>query len=114
MAQQLLSLTPAAIERVRHLVTTLGNGAAGIRVGVKTAGCSGLTYTIDFAREIAPGDEVIEAEGVRVVVDPGAVMYLAGTEMDFVEDRLGASFQFRNPNEASRCGCGESFTVAGS
>jgi iron-sulfur cluster assembly protein len=114
MTTSMLSLTPAAIGRVRHLLATRGAGAPGIRVGVKTAGCSGLTYTIDFAREIGPGDEVIEADGVRVVVDPGAAMYLVGAEMDFVEDRLGASFQFRNPNEAGRCGCGESFTVAGS
>ena len=111
MAHQVLSLTPAAIERVRYLVSTLGEGAAGIRVGVKTAGCSGLTYTIDFAREIGPGEEVIEADGVKVVIDPQAMMYLLGTEMDFVEDRLGAAFKFNNPNEAGRCGCGESFTV---
>ena len=111
MAHQVLSLTPAAIERVRHLVNTLGGGAAGIRVGVKTAGCSGLTYTIDFAREIGPGEEVIEADGVKVVIDAKAAMYLLGTEMDFVEDRLGAAFKFTNPNEAGRCGCGESFTV---
>jgi iron-sulfur cluster assembly protein len=108
---QVLSLTPAAIERVRHLVDTVGEGAAGIRIGVRTAGCSGLTYTMDFAREIAPHEDVIEADGVRIVVDPKAAMYLIGTEMDFVEDKLGASFQFRNPNEAGRCGCGESFTV---
>jgi iron-sulfur cluster assembly protein len=111
MAHQLLSLTPAAIERVRHLVATLGEGAAGIRVGVKTAGCSGLTYTIDFAREIDPGEEVIEVDGIKVVVDPKAAMYLLGTEIDFVEDKLGAAFKFSNPNESGRCGCGESFTV---
>jgi iron-sulfur cluster assembly protein len=111
MAQQVLSLTPAAVGRVRHLVETRGAGATGIRVGVRTAGCSGLTYTIDFATEIAPGEEVIEADGVKVVIDPNAVMYLVGTEMDFVEDQLGASFKFNNPNEAGRCGCGESFTV---
>ena len=74
---------------------------------VKTAGCSGLTYTIDFAREIGPGEEVIEADGVKVVIDPQAMMYLLGTEMDFVEDPLGAAFKFNNPNEAGRCGCGE-------
>ena len=108
---QVLSLTPAAVERMRHLVDTVGEGAAGIRIGVRTAGCSGLTYTMDFAREITPHDDVIEADGVKVVIDPKAVMYLIGTEMDFVEDKLGASFQFRNPNEAGRCGCGESFTV---
>ena len=79
--------------------------------GVKNAGCSGLTYTIDFAREIAPGEEVVEADGVKVVIDPKASMYLLGTEIDFVEDKLGAAFKFNNPNEASRCGCGESFTV---
>jgi iron-sulfur cluster assembly protein len=111
MADQMLSLTPAAIARVRHLVSTLGEGAAGIRVGVKTAGCSGLTYTTDFAREIGPGEEVVEADGVKIVIDPKAMMYLLGTEMDFVEDRLGAAFTFNNPNEAGRCGCGESFTV---
>lgn len=108
---QVLSLTPAAIGRVRHLVQTLGAGAQGVRVGVRTAGCSGLTYTIDFVRDIGPDEEVIEADGVKVVIDPKAAMYLVGTEMDFVEDRLGASFKFRNPNEAGRCGCGESFTV---
>lgn len=111
MTGQVLSLTPAAIGRVRHLVETLGEGALGIRVGVKTAGCSGLTYTIDFAREIGPGEDVVEADGVKVVVDPKASMYLAGTEIDFVEDRLGACFKFNNPNEAGRCGCGESFTI---
>jgi iron-sulfur cluster assembly protein len=111
MNQQVLSLTPAAIGRVRHLLDSKGGGAHGIRVGVRTAGCSGLTYTIDFAREIKAGDEVIEAEGVKVVVDSGAVMYLVGTEMDFVQDQLGAAFKFTNPNESGRCGCGESFTT---
>jgi iron-sulfur cluster assembly protein len=111
MTHRVLTLTPAAIERVRHLIDTLGEGAAGIRVGVKTAGCSGLTYTVDFAREIGPDEEVVDADGVKVVIDPKAAMYLLGTEMDFVEDRLGAAFRFNNPNEAGRCGCGESFTV---
>jgi iron-sulfur cluster assembly protein len=107
----LLTLTPAALGRMHHLVESQGRGAVGIRIGVKTAGCSGLTYTMDFAREIGPGDEVIEAGGVRIVVEPSAAMYLAGTELDFVQDRLGASFKFSNPNESGRCGCGESFTV---
>lgn len=111
MARQPLTLTPAAIERVRHLLATLGEGAAGIRVGVKNAGCSGMTYTMDFAHEIGPDDEVVEADGVKVVIDPKASMYLLGTEIDFVEDKLGAAFKFHNPNETGRCGCGESFTV---
>ena len=91
MAQQVLSLTPAAVERVRHLVESRGGGAPGIRVGVRTAGCSGLTYTIDFVEQIGPGEEVIEADGIKVVIDPKAVMYLVGTEMDFVEDKLGVT-----------------------
>lgn len=106
---QVLSLTPAAIGRVRHLLDSRGDGAPGIRVGVRTAGCSGLTYTIDFVSEIKAGDEVVEAGGVKVVVDPEALMHLVGTEMDFVQDKLGAAFKFTNPNETSRCGCGESF-----
>ena len=93
MAQQVLSLTPGAVGRVRQLLDSRGDGAPGIKIGVRTAGCSGLTYTI------------------KVVVDPAAVMYLVGTEMDFVQDKLGAAFKFSNPNEAGRCGCGESFTV---
>ena len=109
--QQVLSLTPAAVGRVRQLLDSRGDGAPGIRIGVRTAGCSGLTYTIDFVGEIKAGDEVIEADGVKVVVDPAAVMYLVGTEMDFVQDKLGAAFKFSNPNESGRCGCGESFTV---
>jgi len=111
MSPQLLSLTPAAVGRVRQLLDTQGDGAPGIRVGVRSAGCSGMSYTIDFAREIKDGDEVVEAEGVKVVVDPAAVMFLVGTEMDFVQDKLGSAFKFNNPNEAGRCGCGESFTV---
>ena len=111
MAPQVLSLTPAAVGRVRQLLASRGDDTPGIRIGVRTAGCSGLTYTIDFVDEIKAGDEVIEAEDVKVVVDPAAVMYLVGTEMDFVQDKLGAAFKFTNPNEAGRCGCGESFTV---
>src|SRR4051794_7581786 len=111
MARQLISLTPAAVGRVRHLLATSGGDALGIRLGVKSTGCSGFSYQLDFAREIEPGAEVVEADGVRVVVDPRAVMYVLGTELDFVEDKLGAQFVFRNPNEKARCGCGESFSV---
>lgn len=112
MSQALLSLTPAAADRVRHLIATQGEGAVGIRLGVKSTGCSGYSYKLDFARDVRPGEEVVEADtGVRVVVEPMAVMYLLGTELDWVEDRLGSQFVFRNPNEKSRCGCGESFTI---
>ena len=113
MAPQLMSVTPAAAQRIRYLLDTQGgDGAEGIRLGVRTAGCSGMAYTIDFARDVGAGDEVVSADGgVKVVIDGKAVMYLLGTEMDFVEDKLGASFVFRNPNEKGRCGCGESFHV---
>jgi iron-sulfur cluster assembly protein len=106
-----ISITPAAADRLRHLVAAHGGDALGIRLGVKTAGCSGLTYKLDFTDAIGERDEVVELEGAKLVVDPEAVMFLIGTEMDFVETKLGASFQFNNPNEKGRCGCGESFTV---
>jgi len=108
---QLVSLTAAARERARHLLETLGDGAEGIKLSVKSTGCSGYSYMMDFAREIGPADEVIEADGVKLVVDPMAVMYVLGTEIDYVEDKLGAQFTFNNPNEKGRCGCGESFSI---
>ena len=111
MNTQVLSLTQAAIDRIKHLVETQGNGAPGIQIGVRTAGCSGMSYTIDFVNDIAEDAELVDADGIKVVIDPTAVMYLVGTEMDFVEDKLGSAFKFKNPNEAGRCGCGESFTV---
>lgn len=106
-----INITPAAAERLRELVRDHGGDALGIRLGVKTAGCSGLTYKLDFASDIQDREEVVDLGDVKLVVEPDAVMFLVGTEMDFVRDKLGASFQFRNPNEKARCGCGESFTV---
>lgn len=111
MAPQAISLTPAAASRVRHLLASQGKGALGLKLGVRSTGCSGFSYQLDFAREIEPGSEVVEVDGLRVVIDPRAVMYVLGTELDFVEDGLGAQFVFRNPNEKARCGCGESFSV---
>jgi iron-sulfur cluster assembly protein len=111
MSTQALSLTPAAVDRIRYLIETQGDGAKGIQIGVSTAGCSGMSYTIDFVDSIEPSADVVEVDDVKVVIDPKAVMYLIGTEMDFVKDKLGSAFKFKNPNEAGRCGCGESFTV---
>ncbi len=108
---QLVELTPAAVARARELLANHGPDAAGIRLGVKTTGCSGMSYKLDFADEIAEGDTVVEKDGVKLVVEPGAVMYVLGTEIDWVEDKLGAMFVFKNPNEKARCGCGESFSV---
>jgi iron-sulfur cluster assembly protein len=109
MQRQVISLTPAAADRVRQLLAGQGSESVGIRLGVKPSGCSGFSYKLDFAKEIDPGDEVVDAAGVKVVIDPMAVMHVLGTELDWVEDRLGSQFVFRNPNEKGRCGCGESF-----
>ena len=83
----------------------------GVRVGVKSGGCAGMSYIMEYAKEINPNDEVIEDKGVKVFVDPGAIMYLLGTEMDYKKDQFSSSFIFKNPNETERCGCGESFKV---
>jgi iron-sulfur cluster assembly protein len=107
-----VAVTAAAVERVRELLAGRGKPAAGVRIGVRTRGCSGLSYTLEYADAVAPGDEVIEAAAdVRILIDPKASMFLFGTEMDFVREKLQSGFVFRNPNEKGRCGCGESFHV---
>ncbi|GBD43502.1 Iron-binding protein IscA [bacterium HR40] len=109
--ESLVRLTERAASRMRALLQSQGEGAFGIRLGVRPRGCSGYSYALDFAREVRAADRVVEWEDVRLVVDGDAVPMLAGTEIDWVEDRLGAQFVFRNPNEKARCGCGESFAV---
>jgi iron-sulfur cluster assembly protein len=104
-------LTPTAVGRVRSLLDKRGKPSAGIRIGVRTKGCSGLSYTIEYADAKGPADEVVEQDGVTVLIDPKATMFILGTEMDFVEEKLQTGFVFRNPNEKGRCGCGESFHV---
>ncbi len=106
-----LTVTDAAVVQLKRLLAARTDPAVGIRVGVRNGGCSGMAYTMDFAAEQNPDDEVIEAGGVTVLIDPMAIMFLIGTEMDYVDQNLGANFVFRNPNETSRCGCGESFSV---
>ena len=108
MGSVLVSLSEAARQRMRHLLETQGNGAEGIKLGVKPTGCSGYSYLMDFAREIGPADEVVESGGIKLVVDPMAVMYMFGTEMDYKVDKFSAQFVFNNPNQTSACGCGES------
>jgi iron-sulfur cluster assembly protein len=107
-----LSVTDAAAARIREIVGRAENPVAGVRLGVKKGGCAGMTYTMDVAETVAKGDEVVDANGVRVLIDPAAVLFLFGTEMDFTVDKLSARFVFRNPNETSACGCGESVTLA--
>jgi iron-sulfur cluster assembly protein len=106
-----INLTVAAVERVKSLLEKRGKPSAGIRIGVRTKGCSGLSYTIEYADAKGPADEVVEQDGVTVLIDPKATMFILGTEMDYVEEKLQTGFVFRNPNEKGRCGCGESFHV---
>ena len=103
-----IQVTERAAERVRELVENNDRQLVGVRVGVKNAGCAGMAYTMEYAERIEPADEVVEDKGVRVLIDPKAVMFLLGTEMDYKTDKLSAQFIFNNPNQTSACGCGES------
>lgn len=111
MTQALLTITTAAAERIKTLLEGRGKPTYGIRIGVRSKGCTGLSYTLEFADEMGPYDDVVEAHGVKVLIDPKAVMFILGSQMDYVQDKLSAGFVFENPNEKGRCGCGESFHV---
>ncbi len=106
-----MSLTEAAASRVKEIMGNAETPAVGLRVGVRNGGCAGMSYTMELADRVEPLDEVIEDKGVKVLIDPKAVLFLLGAEMDFKGDRLGSSFTFRNPNETSSCGCGESVAL---
>jgi iron-sulfur cluster assembly accessory protein len=111
-----MTLTDAAADRVKALVakgqeSTAEEQILGLRVGVKSRGCSGLSYFVEYAKERKKFEEMVEDKGVKIFIDPAATMFLLGSEMDYVEDRLQSGFVFNNPNEKSRCGCGESFSV---
>ena len=108
---QAITVTPAALARVRQLLEKRGQPSLGVRVGVRSRGCSGLSYTLEYADSKAPADEAVAVDGVTIFIDPKASMFIFGTEMDYVEDKLQSGFVFRNPNEKGRCGCGESFHV---
>jgi iron-sulfur cluster assembly protein len=109
--KQALNVTEAAAERIQGLLAGRGKPSIGVRVGVRARGCSGLSYTLEYADQKGKFDEVVEANGVTILIDPKAIMFLLGTEMDYVEEKLQSGFVFRNPNEKGRCGCGESFHV---
>lgn len=106
-----IKITDAAAEQIQALLSSRGKPSAGIKIGVKTAGCSGLSYALEYADEVGEFDEVVEEKGVKVLIDPKAIMFILGTEMDYKEDKLETGFVFTNPNEKGRCGCGESFHV---
>ena len=110
-----LSLTEAAAERARKLIETAGRPVAGLRVGVKKGGCAGMSYTMDLAEEVQAADQIIEDQGVKILIAPQDLMFLLGTKLDFETTPLQASFTFQNPNQTGACGCGElvSITPAG-
>ncbi len=106
-----LTITPGAVERIRILLKKREKPAEGIRIGVKTKGCSGLQYSIEYADAKNPFDEEVIADDVKVFIDPKAIMFILGTEMDFVDEQMHSGFVFTNPNEKGKCGCGKSFHV---
>ena len=108
---KVMTLTPAAAERVRSIMATKGSTVAGLKIGIKKGGCAGMEYTMDWADSVGKFDDVVEQDGARVIIDPKAVMYLLGTEMDYKIDKLSAQFVFNNPNQKGSCGCGESVNL---
>ena len=105
-----ITLTPAAASHVQRSLVRRGKGL-GVRLGIKTTGCSGLAYKIEYVDEVSPEDQVIDVHGLKVVIDPKSLAYLDGTELDYVREGLNEGFRFTNPIERDRCGCGESFRV---
>ena len=111
MTKQIITLSDNAAKRIKEIMSKAENNALGVRIGVKSGGCAGMSYIMEYTKEINPSDEKIEEKGVKLFVDPGAIMYLLGTEMDYKTDKFSSQFVFKNPNETERCGCGESFKV---
>ena len=108
---QVMRLTDAAAMRIKDVMARADKPIAGVRVGVKNGGCAGQEYTMEYADSIKPFDEVVEDKGVKILVDPKAVLFLLGTEMDYKTEKLSAQFIFNNPNQTSACGCGESVQI---
>ena len=109
--KQVITLSDNAANRIKEIMSKAEKNLVGLRVGVKSGGCAGMSYMMEYTKEVKPNDEVIEDKGVKLFVDPGAIMYLLGTEMDYKKEQFSSSFIFKNPNETERCGCGESFKV---
>ena len=111
MSEQVIKLSDNAANRIKEIMSKADNTAIGVRVGVKSGGCAGMSYMMEYAKEVKKNEEVIEDKGVKVFIDANAVMYLLGTELDYKKDKFSSQFVFKNPNETERCGCGESFKV---
>ena len=108
---QIIRLSDNAADRIKEIMSNADNLTIGVRVGVESGGCAGMSYIMEYAKDIKPNEEVIEDKGVKVLIDPNAVMYLLDTEMDYKKEKFSSQFVFKNPNETERCGCGESFKV---
>ena len=111
MSKQVITLSDRAAERVREIIASAKETIVGVRIGVASGGCAGMSYVMEYAKNSNPNDEIIEDKGVKVLIDPKAIMYLLGTEMDYKKEELSSTFVFKNPNETERCGCGESFKI---
>ena len=111
MSEKIIKLTDKAVNRIKQIMSQAQKTAIGVRVGVKSGGCAGMSYVMEYAKEIKPNEEVIEQKGIKVLIDPKAIIYLLGTEMDYKKEKLSSQFIFKNPNETERCGCGESFKI---
>ena len=108
---QIIRLSDNAATRIKEIMSSAKTNVVGVRVSVKSGGCAGMSYVMEYTKEVNPSDEIIEDKGVKVFVDSAAIMYLLGTEMDYKKEELSSSFVFNNPNETERCGCGESFKI---
>ncbi len=111
MSEQVIKLSESAANRIKQIMFKAEKEAIGVRIGVKSGGCAGMSYVMEYAKEKKPNEEIIEDKGVKVLIDPEAIMYLLGTEMDYKQEKFSSQFVFKNPNETERCGCGESFKV---
>ena len=107
----IIRLSDNAANRIKEIMSDKESNSIGVRVAVKSGGCAGMSYVMEYAKKSNPNDEIVEDKGVKVLIDPKAIMYLLGTEMDYKKNELSSSFVFKNPNETERCGCGESFKI---
>ena len=112
MSEKVIKLTDTAANRIKEIMSNADSKTIGVRVGVKSGGCAGMSYIMEYATDKKKNDEVIDEKGVKVFIDPAAIIYLLGTEMDYKKNKFSSEFVFKNPNETERCGCGESFKTS--
>ena len=112
MSEQIIRLSDTAAARIKEIMSNADNKTIGVRIGVKSGGCAGMSYSMEYAKDKKENDEIIEDKGVKVFIDPAAIIYLLGTEMDYKKEKFSSQFVFKNPNETERCGCGESFKIS--